>query len=448
MRFLLEVVKEIRKKTGKDYPLSVRLSGTEYEPDGIMIDDTIQVAKELEKLGVNAIHVSGGNYHQRVQRTSTMALPLGLMIWAAEAVKKEVNIPVIASNSIHTPELAESVLEKGQADFVSLGRPLLADPYWPQKARQGRPDDIAPCIRCNDGCFYRGMAQFSGMRCTVNVTLGREDELRITRARLAKKVAIIGGGPAGMEAARVCALSGHDVTLYEKHRLGGALLEASVPEFKSDLKRLIKYFTTQMSNLRIKVIYENATLSNVRDGDYAAEVVAVGGVPIQLDVPGADKPIVTSAQEVLYGRAMVGQRVIIVGGGLIGTETGLFLAEQGKEIIFVEVLDEFMNGVLSLDRIVYQERLAKQKITIHSGNRIESVNDNGAVIVDGYGKRKEIFADSIVVAIGLAPQRELEEELRKVARLKVFTAGDCVRPRKIFDAIHEGYLAAYTLMHD
>lgn len=446
MRCLLESVEDIRRKVGPDFPLGVRLNGTDYEPDGVMIEDTIEIAKALEKLGVDVLHISGGNYHQRLPRMSTMSLPLAPMVWAAEAVKKEVNIPVMASGAINTPELAEDILDNSKADFVSLGRPLFADPYWPQKAREGRPEDIVPCIRCNDGCFYRSMGQAKAILCTLNVALGKENELSLTPARLHKKVAVVGGGPAGMEAARVCALSGHDVTLYEKRQLGGTLIEASAPEFKPDLKRLLSYFTTQIDKLKIKVVRQEATPDTIKSGSFDAVIVAVGGTPIKLDVPGADKPIVSGALEVLNGKAPVGQRVFVVGGGVVGTETGLFLAEQGKEVIFVEVLDEFMNGVGFVDQIVYQERLAKHKVTVHTGKRVETVLDKGAVIVDRYGKREEILADSIVVAVGFAPQMTLAEELKKEAGLEVYAVGDCVSPRKFFDAIHEGYLAAYSLI--
>jgi len=446
MRCLLECVEDIRRKVGPDFSLDVRLNGTDYEPDGVMIEDTIEIARALEKLGVDVLHISGGNYHQRLPRMGTMSLPLAPMVWAAEAVKKEVSIPVIASGSINTPELAEEILESGKADFISLGRPLFADPYWPQKAQEGKPEDIRPCIRCNDGCFYRSMGTYKAILCTVNVALGREDELSISPAKVSKKVAVVGGGPAGMEAARVCALSGHNVTLYEKRQLGGNLIEASAPEFKPDLRRLLNYYTTQIDKLKIKVIGEEAPLNTIKSGNFDAVIVAVGGTPIKLDVPGANKPIVSGALEVLNGKARVGQRVLIVGGGIVGTEIGLFLAEQGKEVIFVEVLDEFMNGVGLLDRIVYQERLAKQKVTVHTGKRVEAVLDKGVVIVDKYGKREEILADSIVVAIGFAPQMALAEKLKKEAGLEVYAVGDCIKPRKIFDAIHEGYLAAYSLM--
>lgn len=445
MRFLLEIVGDARQKVGPDFPIGIRLNGTDYEPGGVMIEDTIAAAKELEKLGVDVLHMSGGTHYQRLNRTSTMSLPPGLMVWAAEAVRKEVGIPVMASGSITTPELAEEILENGRADFVSLGRPLFADPYWPQKAREGRPEDIAPCIRCNDGCFYRSMTQAKAILCTVNPALGKEDELSITPTRRRKKVAIVGGGPAGMEAARVCALSGHDVTLYEKRQMGGALIEASVPEFKPDLRRLLSYFTSQIDKLKIKVIDQEATVDTIKNGGFDAVIVAAGGSPIKLDIAGADKPLVSGALEVLGGKVPVGQRVLMVGGGMVGTETGLFLAEQGKEVTFIEVLDEFMNGVGSLDQIVYRERLAKQKVIIHTGKRVETVLDKGAVIVDRYGSKEEVQADSIVVAIGFTPQGALAKELQKEG-LEVYAIGDCVSPRKIFDAIHEGYLAAYALI--
>ncbi len=444
MGFLLEIVTDAREKVGLDFPISVRLSGTEYEPDGIMIEDTIAVAIELEKHGANSVHISGGGKNQRLPRQATMAMPLGSMVEEAVAVKRAVNIPIIASGSILTPEFAEEVLKTGKADFVALARPLLADPYWPKKALEGRPEDIRPCIRCNDGCFYRLTGRYRPFMCTVNATLAKEATLIINLAEIKRKVAIIGGGPAGLEAARVCALRGHDVTIFEKRQLGGALIEASIPEFKPDLRRLCEYYLSQVKQLRIKVVNEEATVNTIKKGSFNAVIVAVGGTPIKLDVPGSDKPNVVGALEVLSRKAPVGQRVVMVGGGLVGSETGLFLAEQGKEVIFVEVLDEFMNGVGFLDQIVYRERLGRHKVTVHTGKRVETVLDQGAVIIDKYGKREEILADSIVAAIGFAPQTALAEEFKR-AGFKVYVAGDCVRPRKIFEAIHEGFSVAYSI---
>jgi pyruvate/2-oxoglutarate dehydrogenase complex dihydrolipoamide dehydrogenase (E3) component len=236
------------------------------------------------------------------------------------------------------------------------------------------------------------------------------------------------------------------VTIYERRQPGGALLEASVPEFKSDLRRLLDYFTAQIEKLNIRVISKEATPDTIRNGGYEATIIAAGGTPIKLAAPGAERPMVTGALEVLSGKAHVGQKVIIVGGGIVGTETGLFLAEQGKEIIFVEVTDEFMKDVLPLDRDVYQEKLNEYKVTVHTGKQVETITDRGAVIIDNRGGSEEITADNIVIAIGFAPQTALVQEFKKEAGIKVFAVGDCVSPRNIFDAIHDGYIAAYSLI--
>lgn len=444
MRFLLQISRDIREKVGPEFPFGIRLSGVDYEPDGIMIEDTIQLVRELEKLGVDIVHISCGNYRRRLPRHATMALPLGPMVWMAEEVKKEVSIPVIASGSINTPELAEEILEKGKADFVSLARQLLADPHWPQKAKEGRVNDIVPCIRCNEGCYYRSQVPIKAILCTVNPALGKEEDLRIQPAPFSKKVAVLGGGPAGMEAARVCALRGYEVTLYEKRQLGGALIEASAPEFKPDLRKLLTYYTAQIDKLKVKVIYEEATAETIRAGGFDTVIVATGGIPIQLEIPGADKPMVVGALDVLSGKVPVGQRVLVIGGGMVGTETGLFLAEQGKEVTFVELLDEFMNGIGYLDQIVYKERLGKQKVTVHTGKRVESIVDNGALVVDRYGNRENIPADSIVVAIGFASNNTLLEQPGQTG-IEMRAVGDCLNPRKLFEAIHEGFLAALSI---
>ncbi len=444
MRFLIETIADIRRKVGKYFPLSVRLSGTEYYPDGIKIEETLGVAKTLEKVGVDVIHVSGGvalspaGHHT----TATMAMPTGNNVWAAEAVKKVVRIPVVASGSITTPELAEDILEKGKADFIALARPLFADPYWPKKAKEGRPEDITPCIRCNDGCQERTDHRARQLMCTVNVTFGKETRLPIIPAEHPKKVAIIGGGPAGMEAARICTLRGHKVTLYEKRKLGGALIEASVPEFKADLRRLLKYYVTQMEKLNVQVINKEAKTNIITGGKFGAVIVAVGAVTLKPEIPGIDKPIVTDVLEVLRGKARLGKLVYIVGGGVIAVEVGLFLAEQGKEVTFSTRQNELMTNVVYFDRLVYQEMLAKYKVTVLTCRRLESILDRGAIVIDTNGNRQEIPADSVVLASGFAPQTALREKLEKEVGLQVYAAGDCTDPGRVFDAVHQGYLAA------
>jgi len=447
MRFLLEAITDIKCQVGPEYPVCVRVSGIDYEPDGTTIEETIELCKRLEALGVAAIHMSGGNHHQTIHEVSPMGMPLAYNVWAAEAVKKALKIPVIASGSITSPELAEKILSDGKGDFIGLGRPLWADPLFPQKALEGRPEDVRPCIRCNDGCLARGDHLAKTIQCSVNVAVCREEEFKITKTEQSKKVAVVGGGPAGMEAARVCALKGHQVTLFEKRELGGALIEASIPEFKApDLKPLIQYLSTQIKKLKIKLVNKEATVQTIKNGGFDAVIVAAGAIPLALaDVPGIESARVTSAVQVLQGKAKVGQKVIVIGGGIVGTEVGLFLAEQGKEVVFVEMLDTFMNNITFDEKLVYEQRFRNLKTSVHTGKRLERVTGQEIIVMDRYGARTTLTADTLVLAAGFTPNRGLIEDLKKESNIQVFEVGDCVRPRKIFDAIHEGHLAAKLL---
>ncbi|MBW1799736.1 MAG: FAD-dependent oxidoreductase, partial [Deltaproteobacteria bacterium] len=366
-------------------------------------------------------------------------------VWAAEAVRKEVDIPVIASGSITSPDLAESIMAEEKGDFIALGRPLWADPYWPQKAMEGRPEDIRPCIRCNEGCLVRGDHKAKTVSCSVNVAMCREEEFKIIKAEHPKKVAVVGGGPAGMEAARVCALRGHNVTLYEKRKLGGTLLEASIPDYKADLRPLINFLATQMEKLKINIISEEATKKSILDGGFETVIVAAGGTPIRPDVPGIESDTVIDALQVLNGTEKLGQKVAVIGAGLVGTEVGLFIAEQGKEVPVFEMTDSVMNGIAPDEKQVYENRLGKCNVSFHTGQRLESVSDRNITLVDRYGVRTEVTVDTVVLACGFRPNRDLIESLQAQPAIQVLEAGDCVRPRMIHDAIYEGHLAAKLL---
>ena len=445
MRFLLEVVAEVRAKVGSDYPVSVRMSGFDAESERKPLptyDEVIEVAKSLERAGVDVLNISaGGRYIENSNISSETFTPLATNAWAAEKIKKNVHLPVMVCGSITSPDLAEGILKTGKADFIAMGRPLFADPFWPKKAKEGRPEDIRPCIRCNDGCTNRSDWLSKAVLCSVNASLGREEDYRITLAEHPKKVAIVGGGPAGMEAARVCALCSHDVTIFEKRKLGGVLHEASVPAFKSDIKPLISYYLTQMEKLKVKVVKKDATLDDLREGGFEAVIITAGASPLIPDVPGINNPIVCGALEVLNGEINPGQKVIIIGGGMVGTEVGLFLAEKGHEIVFVEMLDEFMNGILPMEKPEYQKRLSQHNVSINTGCRLVSVHDSGVIVYDRSGQQKEISGDSVIIAAGFRPDRDLIESIQSKTDLEVYEAGDCVKPRRIFDAIHDGFLA-------
>ena len=232
-----------------------------------------------------------------IHQVTPMQLSRGHNVWAAEAIKKEVSIPVFATGSITQPDYAEEILASGKADFISMGRPLLADPYWAKKAMEGHAEDISPCIRCNEGCLDRGNHLGKSINCTMNPTLGFEDALAIRPAEAPKKVAVVGGGPAGLKAADTAALRGHEVTLFEKRALGGYLHEASYPEFKADIRDALKYLVTQVNKHGVKVVEKEAALEDLKGFD--AVIVAAGTTPAGLRVPGADRPEVSIAVDAL-----------------------------------------------------------------------------------------------------------------------------------------------------
>jgi 2,4-dienoyl-CoA reductase-like NADH-dependent reductase (Old Yellow Enzyme family) len=432
VRFLAEVIESVRAQVPEGFPVTVRLDGTDYEPDGITIEETVEVAQLAERLGIDAVHVTGGDHHTMTFQVSPMLMPRAIHVWAAEAVKRAVEIPVIASGSITLPEIAEDVLATGKADFVSLGRPLLADPFWPAKAKAGRAADIRPCIRCNDGCLDRTFMRYQASTCSVNPTVGNEEELELEPAVGPRRVAVAGGGPAGLEAARGLAVRGHQITLYEPGRLGGALHEAAAPEFKADLRPYLDYLVRQVESLGIAVRAEAATGSALRDGGYDAVVVATGARPRALEVPGA-------AQHAVAADGAVAS-AIVVGGGFVGAETALRLAEAGAAVTLVEAGDELMRGDVITDRITYGERLGASGVRVLLGSTVVAVRRDGVTLADG----RELETQRVVAAVGRVSNRSLADEAR-AAGVDVHVVGDALRPGRIHDAVHGAYALARRL---
>jgi len=438
-RFLLECVESIKQKAGKDYPLLCRVSGADFMEGGNTLDDTKIVAPMIERAGVHALNVSTG-WHEAPVPFIQMAVPRANWIYLAEEIKQAVRIPVIGGTRIPDPRLAEQILAEGRVDMVYIARPLIADPEWPNKAREGRFDDIRPCIACSF-CFD-GLTEPHGIRCSVNARAGREAEYSIEPAKQPKKVLVIGGGPAGMEAARVAAMRRHEVILADNSdHLGGRLLVAILPPHKEELSGLTRYLAGQMEKLGVRVrLGEEVTVRTVEELKPDVVIVATGATPLVPDIPGVSGKNVATAIDVLTGNREVGETVAVVGGGLVGCETAEFLAEKGKNVTILEMLGRIGADIGRTTRWVTMQRLRSLGVKMERNAKVEEITDKG-VRVSRDGASMFFEADSAVLAVGMEPNRQLAQELEgKVKALYVI--GDSAEPAKITEAIESGLRVA------
>lgn len=447
MRFLLGIIRRMKEKAGEDFPISVRISGDEFIDGGITTKESPLIAKILEEAGVAVISVSAGIIETFHKSNDIMRLPEDWKLYIWEAVKNGVTIPTIAGGNIRSPQFAESVIAQGKADFVGLGRAPFADPEWPKKAAEGRVEDIRRCISCLECHFGAGgFPRRWAPRCTVNATWGREREFaEIKRATVPKKVMIIGGGPAGMEAARIAALRGHQVVLCEKEQeLGGQLLLASKPPGKEKVLWLRDYLATQMKKLNVKVelgVEVTPALAEKVKSDVV--VIATGSEQIIPNIPGISGPRVTTAVEVLRGKIKPrNQKVVIIGGGMVGCEVAEFLAERNNSVTILEILPTMASDMEPLNRKGLMDSLTDKGITMMTKRNVVEISDRQVVTTDSKGSDSQyIETDWVILAVGSKPARTLKDILEgKTAKL--YTVGDCVEPRRIMDAVYEGSLVA------
>jgi len=440
-KFALEIIKKVRAMVGEDFLVGFRMSADEFVPGGLTLDEASPYAKLVAGAGVDYIHVSAATYESRPHLFPVMYYERGHLLHLAEGVKRVVkDVPIIAVGALDV-ETAEKALQEGKADLVAFGRGLIADSELPNKLAHGEIEDIRPCILGNEGCLSN-LGKCRPLRCEVNPATGREATFRMTPAA-AKKVMVIGGGIAGMEAARTAAIRGHDVILVEKsNRLGGHLIEASAPKFKSTVKELLNWAERQVNKGNIKVqLNTEATPSLIKEAKPDVLIVAVGSTCKTLLVPGSDKPSVVMGTEVLLGRKKPGAEVVVVGGGTVGSEAALYITEElKKRVTIVEMLDDILIDHEILNKTVLKERLQAAGVTIRTGWILREVTDKGVVCEDKNWQMHEIAADTVVLCTGFEARKDTVEEFRGLAP-EVYAIGDCVEARRIYHAFEDAWHA-------
>jgi len=445
-RFLVEILQAIRKEVGVDFPLWVRLNGQEWGVEnGVTIEETKQVVPMAVAAGAQAIHVSAYGAGSAIT-TAPIADTPGFLVPLAEDVKKVTSVPIIAVGRMD-PALGEKALEEGKADLIAMGRRLMADPELPNKVAEGTLDEINPCIGCME-CIERlaFTEQGQGVICIINPVIGHEGERQIKPADKVKKVVIVGGGPAGMETAMVAAQRGHEVTLFEKESsLGGQLNVASLPPHKEDIFPWIKYLANQVQKAGVQVkLNTEATAALIAEAKPDAVVIAAGGTPIVPDIPGVDRPHVVTAQDALSGKVELGQNVVVIGGGMVGCETGHYLAEKGKEVTIVEILRRMANDMFPMARRRLMDGLRGKKVTLINNANCEEIKEGNITITTSEGKKETIEVDNVIVAVGFKANDSLLKALEgKVPEIRCI--GDCSEPRRILEAVGEGYRTALSL---
>lgn len=453
-RFPLMVIDRIREKVGSDFLIEYRISGEEKVEGGLKLDEMVEFSKMIEKK-VDIIHVSVGIYHLHVESDtfSSMYAPHGLNVDMAAAIKKAVNIPVTVVGGINDPAMAEQIIAEGKADFVALGRQALADPEFPNKALTGRADEISPCLRC--GCFSP-MKQEEGeimpphtFQCSVNPVTSKEFRMQLEPAPKQKRnVMVVGAGPGGMYAAITASERGHDVTLVEAgDKLGGTLLFTDEDTYKKDLQKfknsLIARVNKQSIDIKLGV---TATVEMVEKANPDALIVAIGSRPIIPNIAGIDGPNVMYALDCYWQPEKVGQTIVMIGGGLVGCETGLHLAAMGKSVTIVEMMDDMAVDATESHRIALFDVMKKADITCHTKTRCTGINPSGIQVVSADGAERLIEADTVVYAVGMKARMDAALELCNAAPKQYFLVGDCINPRKVKQAVHEGFHAAMDII--
>jgi 2-enoate reductase len=458
LRFTTEIIQGIKDRCGADYPVIVRYSvaskmrglnkgalpGEAYEEYGRSLEESPAVARLLESAGCDALDVDNGSYDAWYWAHPPVYMPYGCNLPEAAYLKYFVNIPIICSGRMEDPDTALNAIVNEQVDGIGIARQLLADPEWCLKIKNEDLKNIRPCIACHNGCFGR-LTSGKNVSCAINPVALQEDTYRITPAQKKKHVVVVGGGIGGMEAARVCALRGHHVSLYEKtDQLGGVFIAAAAPSFKEADKKLINWYTEQISKLNIDVyLNEELTTEKLNNIQADAVIIATGARERTLDIPGADSDKVISAVDFLLDRKTVGDSIAVIGGGLTGCEIACILGEKGKQVTILEIQEDILKvpGLCKANSDMLREMIRYLNIRVMTGARVNEITGDG-VTIQVNGQDEVLAVDTVITSIGYTSSNET---LKIKDGIPVYTIGDAAEVGNLLSTVWSAYDAALAI---
>ena len=459
LRAAKEILEGIKQECGSDFPVSMRLglktfvkgfeqaSLTGEEEIGRTLEEGIEIAKLLESYGYDCLNVDTGIYDSFYYACPPMYMPKGYLVELAAKAKEAVNIPILAGGRMNEADIAERAIRDGKIDAVVLGRAALADPEYPNKVLTGHTEKIRPCIACNQGCITR-LQQGKQPTCAVNPAAMREVRYALRPCVQPKKVVVVGGGVAGMEAARTAAMRGHKVSLYEKNEsLGGNLIPGGSHSFKKEVRELNAWYQNELKALPVEIYTgETVTSEQLRNMDADVIILAAGSVPVMPNVPGMDDKKVLGCMEAFAHPEKVGQKVMVIGGGLVGCEMALDYAQDGKEVMVAEALPKILSaGILSPipNGQMIPDLFEHHHVTVLENHRLSAVED-GKVILESDGQKKVLDADTVVIAVGFRPAPSMAQELQGCGAV-VYEIGDGQKVSTILHAVWDGYEVANNI---